>query len=174
MVEPNKEFSLQRPNKGANGKGHPKQAKPVDEEAAMNGEVEASAPEEEEAMNGVVDGEAEAMDVPLRPEEKRRLNWDNGLYLAPLTTVGNLVSFTVCLHKLTSAFPPPVYRLRSDHHHLGDGFGAALGDWPQRGVGPCPPPQVGEDVRCAARWRLAQPHGAGCGDAGARAWAERH
>lgn len=41
--------------------------------------------------NGHIDGETEAMDVPLRPEEKRRLNWKNGLYLAPLTTVGNLV-----------------------------------------------------------------------------------
>ena len=42
--------------------------------------------------NGVVNGESEAMDVPLRPEEKRRLHWEDGLYLAPLTTVGNLVS----------------------------------------------------------------------------------
>lgn len=46
-------------------------------------------------VNGQVNGESEAMDVPLRPEEKRRLNWENGLYLAPLTTVGNLVSFSI-------------------------------------------------------------------------------
>lgn len=86
---------MQAPNKGKDRKGreHKQQAQPVDEEAAMNGEVEASGDGEEEALNGVVDGEEEAMDVPLRPEEKRRLNWDNGLYLAPLTTVGNLVSF---------------------------------------------------------------------------------
>lgn len=41
---------------------------------------------------GIVDGETEGDDVPLRPEEKKRLNWENGLYLAPLTTVGNLAS----------------------------------------------------------------------------------
>lgn len=57
------------------------------EEAAMNAEEELGA-------NGKVHvyAEHEAIDVPLRPEEKRRLNWENGLYLAPLTTVGNLVS----------------------------------------------------------------------------------
>ena len=43
-------------------------------------------------VNGFVDGESDTMDVPLRPEEKKRLDWENGLYLAPLTTVGNLVS----------------------------------------------------------------------------------
>lgn len=62
--------------------------------------------DEEEAFNDTADGassvtaapvshvpgESEAMDVPMRPEEKKRLNWENGLYLAPLTTVGNLVS----------------------------------------------------------------------------------
>jgi tRNA-dihydrouridine synthase 3 len=42
-----------------------------------------------------IPGESEAMDVPMRPEEKRRLNWDNGIYLAPLTTVGNLVSLVL-------------------------------------------------------------------------------
>lgn len=94
VVEPNKAF-------GRKPKKQPKKAKkPVNEEDAMNGEGanEEEAMNEEEAANGeangekgVVAGEAEAMDVPLRPEEKRRLNWDNGLYLAPLTTVGNLV-----------------------------------------------------------------------------------
>lgn len=71
--------------------------------------------DEEEAFNDTVDGassitaapvshipgESEAMDVPLRPEEKKRLNWENGLYLAPLTTVGNLVH-------------SPLYRRESD------------------------------------------------------------
>lgn len=85
---------MQAPNKGKDRKGrdHKDQAKPLDEEAMMNGEEAAANGGEEAAMNGIVDGEEEAMDVPLRPEEKRRLNWDNGLYLAPLTTVGNLVS----------------------------------------------------------------------------------
>lgn len=67
-----------------------------DEEEAQNALSGAMA-SEEDAMNvesekGVINGQSEAMDVPLRPEEKRRLNWENGLYLAPLTTVGNLVS----------------------------------------------------------------------------------
>lgn len=67
-----------------------------DEEETANAASTAMA-SEEDAMNiesekGVIDGQSEAMDVPLRPEEKRRLNWENGLYLAPLTTVGNLVS----------------------------------------------------------------------------------
>jgi tRNA-dihydrouridine synthase 3 len=56
-----------------------------DEEAAMN-------VQEEVPVKGEIDGQSEMMDVPLRPEEKRRLSWENGLYLAPLTTVGNLVS----------------------------------------------------------------------------------
>ena len=52
---------------------------------------------EEAAMNGHVNGEVEAMDVPLRPEEKRQLPFKDGLYLAPLTTVGNLVNrFLFC------------------------------------------------------------------------------
>ena len=51
-------------------------------------------------QKGVIDGESEQMDVPLRPEEKKRLDWREELYLAPLTTVGNLVrclAFSVVL-----------------------------------------------------------------------------
>lgn len=80
-TEPQKEFTLSKNVRA-----------PVveeDEEEMMNGVEEAAAAA---PVKGVIDGEAEAMDVPLRPEEKRRLNWENGLYLAPLTTVGNLVS----------------------------------------------------------------------------------
>lgn len=64
-------------------------------DVAMGAEEDAMNVEEEE-QKGVVDGQAESLDVPLRPEEKRRLNWENGLYIAPLTTVGNLVRY-ICL-----------------------------------------------------------------------------
>ena len=69
----------------------------LSEEAAMNAAAPAS---EEAAMKGYVHGEVETMDVPLRPEEKRRLPFQDGLYLAPLTTVGNLVSGVLVTIKL--------------------------------------------------------------------------
>jgi len=67
----------------------------IDEEEAMNEEVQVEVNVEDK--KGFVDGEVEASEVPLRPEEKKRLNWENGLYLAPLTTVGNLVCPNVLL-----------------------------------------------------------------------------
>lgn len=62
----------------------------MDEEEAFNDTADGAA-SVTAAPPSQIPGESEAMDVPLRAEEKKRLNWENGLYLAPLTTVGNLV-----------------------------------------------------------------------------------
>lgn len=137
-VEPDKAFTLSRaiapkPKKAA--------APVVSEEEAAN---EAVAAPEEEALNaGMVDGESEAIDVPLRPEEKRRLNWENGLYLAPLTTVGNLVSASyilVTISLIGLALPATLCRLRSDHYLLRDGprSTACLGSDGRVGPGKAP------------------------------------
>lgn len=75
--------------------------------------------EEKEAEKN---SEKEMGDVDLariRPEEKRRLNWKGGLYLAPLTTVGNLVGLqSHSLSAYLAAFPSTLCRIRSDHHLL--------------------------------------------------------
>ncbi|WVR04927.1 hypothetical protein IAU60_001939 [Kwoniella sp. DSM 27419] len=100
FVEPDKEFTLGTGSSKSRNT-YKRKADPEDEEGAFNAEPVVAAPSEEDAMNavassqpteakGVVVGESEAMDVPLRPEEKKRLNWEGGRYLAPLTTVGNL------------------------------------------------------------------------------------
>lgn len=78
-IEPHKEFYHDKNAKPA--------TEPVDEEEAFNDLAAGAQP----VSKSDVPGESEADDVPMRPEEKRRLNWEGGLYLAPLTTVGNLV-----------------------------------------------------------------------------------
>ena len=101
-MEPDRPFKLgdKLNNTKANRKGRnhpPKQPTAPAEEDALNGGDEEAAMNAMNGTNGtanghgVIDGESEAMDVPLRPEEKRRLPFEDGLYLAPLTTVGNLV-----------------------------------------------------------------------------------
>lgn len=117
-----------------------------------------------------IPGESEAMDVPLRPEEKRRLNWENGLYLAPLTTVGNLVCFPF---KEIIPAPHPynvstdrdlavqeaVRGLRRHNHLFRDGTIAKHPDWPERRMGPRQTPRIGKALRyTGSRW-LSQRHG---------------
>ncbi|WWD15663.1 tRNA-dihydrouridine(47) synthase [NAD(P)(+)] [Kwoniella shandongensis] len=105
LTDPGKPFTLYQPKT----KSAPRPKRPLaaadDEESAMNAANEEAAANEESAMNaeqpaepkGYVLGENEALDVPLRPEEKKRLNWEGGRYLAPLTTVGNLPFRRLCV-----------------------------------------------------------------------------
>lgn len=84
-IEPHKEFTHDR-----NLVAESAPVGEMNEEDAFNESTTSEGPVK--AGGSDIPGENEAMDVPMRPEEKRRLNWDNGIYLAPLTTVGNLVS----------------------------------------------------------------------------------
>lgn len=87
----------------------------------MNGEEAALNVSTATEVKGVIDGQAESLDVPLRPGEKRSLNWENGLYLAPLTTNGNLVSDPTQHH-----YPPVLRQFRTYIHSLLTGSIAEL------------------------------------------------
>jgi hypothetical protein len=108
----------------------------TDEEEAMNVEVDVKVEVEvgKEETKGLIDGEVEALDVPLRPEEKRGLNWENGLYLAPLTTVGNLVClFSPSQHHfaliVNIALPTPLHDIRSNNHDIRNGTSSTAYQW---------------------------------------------
>ncbi|OCF55065.1 tRNA-dihydrouridine(47) synthase [NAD(P)(+)] [Kwoniella mangroviensis CBS 10435] len=112
-LEPEKPFTLSnsKPKYLKQPKNKRKAVSPMDEESAMNVSEEAAMNNEEDSLNkdganvekekedekGHIVGESEVMDVPLRPEEKKRLNWEGGRYLAPLTTVGNLPFRRLCV-----------------------------------------------------------------------------
>jgi tRNA-dihydrouridine synthase 3 len=104
-------------------------AKPVsadDEEEALNDKTE---PELAQLTGAEVDKD----DVPIRAVEKRRLDWRGKTYLAPLTTVGNLVSLARFEPQSISldvsdavtfpALPKSLCRLWCGHHLRRDGHG---------------------------------------------------
>jgi tRNA-dihydrouridine synthase 3 len=75
----------------------PAKKKEDEEEAMMNAEPVDTAnsvkkQEEEPELAKLTGAEEGKDDVPMRAEEKKRLDWRGKTYLAPLTTVGNLVS----------------------------------------------------------------------------------
>ena len=88
-----------------------------EEEMAMMGELEQPTVPTVEDRSGF---EAEADDVPMRPVEKKRLDWRGKTYLAPLTTVGNLVSRAAASHSQLAnpftALPATLCRLWRRHH----------------------------------------------------------
>lgn len=127
-VDPDKPFTLQN-KKPTKQQPHKRKNNVLDEEEAANGPtgIPSAGDDEENAMNatenerneekGKVYGEPEAIDVPLRPEEKRRLNWEGGRYLAPLTTVGNLVGLPFPSPHSSFSFPAPPKLTSSPSSH---------------------------------------------------------
>lgn len=145
-------------------------AKPVaadDEEEALNDKTE---PELAKMTGAEVDKD----DVPIRAVEKRRLDWRGKTYLAPLTTVGNLVS-TPRLEDLWNcsnssntlivpAFPKIMRRLRRRYHLRRDGHGECYRERGQTRMVAHAQTPLGEEFRYPALWREAGVHGSRCRD----------
>jgi tRNA-dihydrouridine synthase 3 len=122
------EFAYKPPQTQPQGKKGAAAAVVLDEEeamAAMN-EEEAMAMSGSGGLDKLAGAEVEADDVPFRPVEKKRLDWRGKTYLAPLTTVGNLVRHATChfdrrstnpsLTRPTAAIPTSLRLLRRRHH----------------------------------------------------------